>query len=400
MGEQTKNMLIGVFVIVACALIVWLILFLKPGVGDGKELLYIRFSNVNRINVGTRVLFAGKPVGEVIAVDEIFDARQNPSVDHSGNIYYYQLTLRVDSSVKVFDTDEVTIQTSGLLGEKSIAILPKSPIKGVIPRLISHQPIYAESTDPIENAFSQLSSLANEMKGTFQQLNCWLEEYSEPLGTAVTSFGGAMNEVKQLIYNANSSHLLPNIQTMICRATQTIGAIQYAIDQLNQTKTFSNAGVMIQNLTNASYSIDLITKEIKEGTGTLGRLIAGDDLYLRMTSIMSKAETLMNDLNHYGLLFHLNKSWQRQRSQRITTLNALHTPDEFKQYFETEVDQINTAMSRLSLLIDRAQVSPQKENILDNAQFQKDFSNFLRQANTLSDTLKLYNQQLVEQKNH
>src|SRR5271167_1550541 len=104
MGKQTKNMLIGLFVILACAVIVWLILFLKPGVGDGKQTLYVRFSTINQINVGTRVLFAGRPVGEVVAVQEIQDARKKPMSDVLGEIYYYQLVLKVDSSVKVYDT--------------------------------------------------------------------------------------------------------------------------------------------------------------------------------------------------------------------------------------------------------------------------------------------------------
>ena len=109
MGEQTKNMLIGVFVIASCAVIIWLILFLKPGVGDGKQTIYVRFSSINQINVGTRVLFAGKPVGEVVAIQEIYDARQKPIADVLGEIYCYQLVLKVDSSVKVYDTDEIIV---------------------------------------------------------------------------------------------------------------------------------------------------------------------------------------------------------------------------------------------------------------------------------------------------
>src|SRR3990167_9348041 len=136
MGEQTKNMLIGLFVIVACVTIVWLIMFLKPSVGDGKQTLYVRFANINQINVGTRVLFAGKPIGEVVAIQEINDARKKPLSDVLGEIYYFQLVLKIDSSVHVYDTDEITVQTSGLLGEKSIAIIPKVPPKGVTPKLV------------------------------------------------------------------------------------------------------------------------------------------------------------------------------------------------------------------------------------------------------------------------
>lgn len=69
MNEQIKNMLIGLFVVIACSLIVGIILFIEPSVGDGKQKLIVRFSNINGISVGTRVVFAGKPVGEVVDIE-------------------------------------------------------------------------------------------------------------------------------------------------------------------------------------------------------------------------------------------------------------------------------------------------------------------------------------------
>jgi phospholipid/cholesterol/gamma-HCH transport system substrate-binding protein len=95
----------------------------------------------------------------------------------------------------------------------------------------------------------------------------------------------------------------------------------------------------------------------------------------------------------------LNKSWQRQRAQRITQLNALDSPQGFKRYFENEVDDINVSMSRLSLLIDRAEVSPERDAIMNNYQFLKDFRELLRLSEELSDNLKLFNQQLMDAKN-
>ena len=164
MIDYMKNMLIGLFVVVACALIVGIILFLEPSVGDGKETLVVRFSNVNGLSLGTRVMFAGKPVGEVVAIEQIKQAREQPT-DELGQVYFYQLILHVDSSVHVYNTDEITVQTSGLLGEKSIAIIPRSPPKGVKPTLITAStPVYAESVDPLESAFNELSQLSDKVE--------------------------------------------------------------------------------------------------------------------------------------------------------------------------------------------------------------------------------------------
>ncbi len=72
-------------------------------------------------------LFAGKPVGVVAAVNEISHARETQPSDELGRLYFYQLTLKIDSKVHVYSTDQITLQTSGLLGEISIGITPRTP---------------------------------------------------------------------------------------------------------------------------------------------------------------------------------------------------------------------------------------------------------------------------------
>jgi phospholipid/cholesterol/gamma-HCH transport system substrate-binding protein len=358
MAEQIKNMLIGVFVVIACALIVWIILFLKPSVGNEGEPLFVRFADINKINVGTRVTFAGRPVGEVVKITEIKDARLQP-VDSLGDIYFYELELRVDTSVEVFDTDLVSLQTSGRLGEKSVAIMPRKPPKGVTPRRITTQPIYAESADPIEQAFTEITSVAKSANSVLDQLDHWISENSTPLSSAVSSFGDAMHQANTLLTSVNKTRLVGDMSDVMSNVKKT-------------------------------------SEDLAKGRGTIGKLIKNDDLYLRITSLMTKADTLMNDINHYGLLFNLNKTWQRSRLKRVNMLSALDSPADFRSFFEQEIDQINLAMSRLSMMIDKAQDKEQHLEILQNPSFRKDFADLLRQTEGLTDNLKLYNEQLEE----
>lgn len=397
MGEKTRNMAVGIFVIAASALIIWIILFLKPSVGDNKQILYVRFSDVNKIPIGTRVTFAGKPIGEVVAIQALPEARSKPSSDVLGHLYFYQLELRIDSHVKVYDTDEITVQTSGLLGEKSIAIIPKSPPQGVNPRLLTNKTVvYAKSVDPLEQLFTQFSDLSATVEKTFQEATRWIQQNGDDLGNAIRSAGNAMDEITSTFNSINDLEIPKQISCTVENISNTICDIQDIIADLEAKGTFTNASAAMKNFKNASCHIDQITKDIASGKGTLGRLIKGDDLYFHVNAILSKIDILMNDINHYGILFHLNKSWQRQRIQRITLLNALDTPSNFKNYFEDEVDQINISMERISLLIDKMQETPERDQILSDPLFKKDFNELLRQANELSETLKLYQQQLVE----
>lgn len=394
MIDYMKNMLIGLFVVVACALIVGIILFLEPSVGDGKETLIVRFSNVNGLSLGTRVMFAGKAVGEVVAIQQIPHAREQPT-DELGQVYFYQLVLHVDSSVHVYNTDEITVQTSGLLGEKSIAIIPRSPPKGVKPTLItSKTPIYAESVDPFESAFNELSQLSDKVEETLDKVIAWIDQNGHELGAAIRSFDDAMNEASVTLTRINQTHLVDEVKLGVQNFAVAMRDVHSAMDQLEQQDAFHNLAVTLKNARKASYAIDHVADAVAHGKGTIGKLFMDDDTYLRVTAILSKLDTTMNDVNHYGFLFNLNKEWQRTRLKQATLMNALNTPQQFRDYFNKEVDLINTSMSRLSMLVDRAENSPESHRILDSNAFQRDFADLMRRSQALYDNLKLYNEQL------
>lgn len=396
MNAQTKNLLIGIFVIAACTLLISFILFLKPSVGDGKKTYYVIFSDINKINVGTRVTFAGRPVGEVVQITQLPN-EQEQLADTLHRLYIYKLKLKVDSSVEIYDTDEVELQTSGLLGEKSVAIIPKAPPRGIVPQLVpSDQPIYANSVDPIQQAFIQLSSVAEDISCTFKQVTNWLDKNGDDVANAVRSFGCSMDQFSIAMESVNNHHLIYEMKKGFRNFGFAMGEMHKGFVELNEKHVFTNIGTAMQHFKVASANIETLSTDLVKGKGTLGRLIENDDLYLRLSGVMSKADTLMNDVNHYGILFHLNKTWQRSRTQRMNVLNSLESPSSFKNYFRTEVDQINTSMSRLSVLVERAQESPEREEIICNDLFRRDFAELMRQAQELTDKLKFYNQELLE----
>lgn len=397
MNSALKNFLVGVFVLVAIGLVFTTVLFLKPKVGDDKQMLLIRFSDINKINVGTRVMFAGRPVGEVAAISEIRDARGQPT-DELGRVYFYELKLKIDSGIKVFNTDEISLQTSGLLGEKAIAIVPKAPPLGVVPTRITTQPVYANSVDPLENAIIEFSELSNNMEDTFRHVTKWITTHGEEVATSIKSIGSASKQLEVAVASINDQQMVPAVKQGVDQFNTVLAQITSAMTDMAQKETFVNLGDAVQSIKTASKNVDMIAGDISQGKGTIGRLMVDDDLYLSSNAIMTKLNTLMNDVNNYGVLFHLNKRWQRGHQQNVTLQNALGNPKNFRSYFENEVDDINTSMARLSTLIQEASQTSERELILQSDQFKRNFSELLRQADQLSDNLRLYNQQLLDLK--
>ncbi len=104
----------------------------------------------------------------------------------------------------------------------------------------------------------------------------------------------------------------------------------------------------------------------------------------------------MNDLNHYGLLFQYDKRWQRSRTKRANTLKSLDSPKEFHDFFESEIDTITTSLGRLTELLHMAEETEERTKVMQSEAFRRDFATLLRKSQGLADSIRLYNEGLME----
>ncbi|MEC7839567.1 MAG: MlaD family protein [Chlamydiota bacterium] len=374
MFDQAKNLMIGLFVIAAVTIIIFILLFIHPMVGDEGKVLRVRFANIDKVNVGTRVNFGGKPVGEVTEIREIID-EPNPRPEHNGYVYVYELKLAVDSSVNVYNSDDVSLRTSGLLGEKSVSITPQGPKKGQELRVINDEIIYADETGTVEDTIKE-----------FKQM-------SDKIEVALDSIIENLNDITENQMWAKIADSFANIRDI----TEALNKPDEWADTLKNVSTLS------EDMVNSWGSVDeaiadskAIIANVKDGQGTVGKILMTDDLYLRITSLLNKAQTTMDDVNHYGILFHLDKNWQRLRARRLNLLQKLRTPQEFRNYFNDEVDQISTSLSRVYMVLNKTNQYDTCSNLVKDYEFTKVFSELLRRVEGVEEQLNMYNTQLQD----
>jgi phospholipid/cholesterol/gamma-HCH transport system substrate-binding protein len=302
----------------------------------------------------------------------------------------------------VYNTDEIAIRTSGLMGERSVAILPKAPPKGKVPYLISNQIVYANSVDPLENTFAQITKVAMKMQDSLDSLEDWFDENRDPLTAAIRSFDGAMSRAENALAAIDDENLVSAVKESATLLSDNLRAIR---SSLEDEQLLSKVTHLVENLDSTTTAfnqdgidtlrnLNRITSDIASGAGTVGRFVNSDDFYLRLSSLMGKAETMMNDINHYGILFQYDKSWQRNRTKRANLAKALESPTEFRSYFEGEVDNIQTALGRLSAVLERASGEPERQKIVQSESFKRDFAALQRQIQSLFESVKLYNEEL------
>lgn len=415
MNESAKNALIGFFIIAASSLAIWMLLFLHPSVGDGKQKLHVRFSYINQVAVGTRVTYAGLPVGQVAHIEELSAQEMRTKVDSLGRIYVYELTLAIDSTIKVYKSDTISLETSGLLGEKSIDITPKATKNGEPLVLIpAGQILYAQSVSSIESAFSQVEKVGKQVTETLDIVSTFFAQNSSNLSRGIEGIADTFESASHLLEVAEkrdmmdqTANLIDNLSdiTAALNDPEALHAIVQNIATLSQTfaersqelsQTIVNIDAMTADGAEAMKNFAQITGTIAAGKGTIGRFIESDDFYLNVVSMMGKVDTLLNDVNHYGILFHLNKGWQRTRMQRAQALSELSSPEQFKRYLNEEVDTVSTALARIQLLLEKAASKKDKEKILKSDVFKRDFVELMQSVQNLDTILKLYTEQLVE----
>ncbi|MCB1111103.1 MAG: MCE family protein [Chlamydiales bacterium] len=357
MIDRGKNLMIGIFVIAAVTIVIFILLFLHPTVGDDGKILRVRFANIDKVNIGTRVTFGGKPVGEVVNIEEVIE-EPNPRLPHKGQVYVYQLDLQVDSSVDVYNSDDVSLRTSGLLGEKSVNITPLPPKAGVKLRLVNDEIIYADESGSVEETFKEFKELS--------------DKFEEALDILID----ALHQAKE--------------ENLVGKIASTFANLSEITEAINKPEEL---GQIVDNARDITKSGKTVLAQVEEGKGTIGKLVMSDDLYLRLTSIFNKGETVMNDINHYGVLFHLDKNWQRLRARRLNLLAKLRTPQEFRNYFNDEMDQIATSLSRVGMILGKDECQSGC-SIIYNCEFSKAFAELLRRVEGVEESLKMYNTQL------
>lgn len=396
MAEASKNIIIGVFVLAAIVVLVWLVLFVHPSPGDTSQVLRVRFANVDKVQVGTRVTFAGEPIGKVEEIINHFNGQSDPR-QSAGPMYFFEVVLAIDSHAVVYDTDIVTTKMTGLFGERVVAIIPRRPPPGVTPtRVTADTVLYAKNEDTLDQALGDLSAVAVKMGSTFDKLSALIDDNSEGVHHAIETFDKSFDAFGATFRSINDSDLIGSIGMAFEGIGIVMEIIENDLHELEDEGMWKNTAKMMEHLSNASSNIEGITAGLRKGRGTLGRLLVGDDLYLDLRSLLSKADTAMNDINHYGLLFHQNRRWQRDRTQRANLLASINNPKAFRNYFDQEIDSISTALSRVSLMLDEAQCSCQGRNLLCDPCFAKEFATLLRHVQSLQEELGLYNEMLVD----
>jgi phospholipid/cholesterol/gamma-HCH transport system substrate-binding protein len=297
--DHFKAALLGVFVLTALALLIWFVLFLRPIVGDGGKELTLYSPTLDGIVIGTRVTYAGKPVGEISEIEVLRSPKQK---ENSPTVYVFILKASVDSSLKIFSNDRITLSTQGLLGEKSIAIFPQLPAE----KEVTLTPLYIEAGDGFGGIFEQLENVGVKVDQTLSEITHFFKENSGPVHDTLLA-------VKEVALELKKSDIAGTLQHLD-QASLSLRDASIALERLVEEVDRSQ---MLSKLSNSFTSLDSILGSIDRGEGTLGRLIRDDGYCRQIHNILCRLDLFLYDVNRFGILYHWNSVWKREQRWRL-----------------------------------------------------------------------------------
>ena len=302
--KYKKEILIGITVVVAVALLFWGLNFLK-----GTNLLtphntyYAQYERVDGITVSSPVVLSGVQIGLVKAI--------NFSDPKTGKV---KLTLQIDNEDVFIPKDsKAKIVSADILGSKAIQIVQGN----------SSEPI--EPGEEFQTAVE--TSLKEEVNQQILPLKLKAEELIASLDSAISVVQVILNEdarkniksgltefektLKNLEFATRAlDTLLITEKGKIARITSNLSAVTTTFknnsdnldNTLNNLSAISDslaAADITQTVNNAKKALadvsEIMTK-INEGEGSMGKLINNDTLYYNLEKSAEDLDKLLKDM--------------------------------------------------------------------------------------------------------
>jgi phospholipid/cholesterol/gamma-HCH transport system substrate-binding protein len=245
--------------------------------------------------------------------------------------------------------------------------------------------LYAASGGSVEETFITINKLSTRVERVFDEVG----DVFQILGEAkfwdnLTSGAQSFKEIATAANNPEEiKSTLDNLHTFSGNLKDSWKKIDKGVEDI------AKAAEGFMDI--ASLAKDLF-KTIDEGNGSIGAILKKDDFYLQLKSIMSKVETLMNDINHYGILYSSDRRWQRQRERKAAVISKLCTPQSFRNYFNDQIDEITSTLERVQAVV----IESEEKGCEFDCCYEKVFADLLRRVETIGEMIIRVNQEINE----
>lgn len=335
-----KEIKIGIVSFITLLVFIWGYQFLKgKNVFEGTSTYYIKYNNIDQLEVASPVLVNGYKVGSVVNI------KMDPA-DYTKLI----VSINVKNEIKIPKNTNALITSMGLVGGKGIILQISGPCSG---------DNCAKSGEYLQGGtLSMLSSMVpeGEIDSYFSKIKSGLMSIVDTLSVEGKNNESVLNTKRIL---KNLAEITNNLQSILAANQQTVNASLSNINQFSANlkannknisdilsklsgvsgdldnaeidslsakaaKTVVNLNENLKELenvlkkTNTTFNnLNGIVTDVENGKGSLGKLMKNDELYDNINLTLKHSNLLLQDMRLYpGRYFNLSL-FKSKKSQYV-----------------------------------------------------------------------------------
>lgn len=277
--DRTTQTKVGIFILIGLITIGLMVVYFGR-LGEGVRNYYnlrVEFPNAAGLLRGAEVLLAGAKIGRVM---------DNPVILPDMNGVY--VNLRIFDDVKIPASSEFAVGSSGLLGDKYVVINLKENAK-------ESPPIAPGSTIKGVNDGGGLGGMAEDAGALVAELRATVANVNsvvKKLDTGILSEEGV----------ASLRETLKNLQTTSSSLATASAKVDLVVTQADSAiqsgkGTMDSAKKAADELQKALADIRSLVREVRQGQGALGTLIANREM-------ADNLKALVANMRRYGILWY------------------------------------------------------------------------------------------------
>ncbi|VAW35921.1 hypothetical protein MNBD_DELTA02-174 [hydrothermal vent metagenome] len=387
MIKLTPETKVGLFVIVGIALLV--IMSLKLGGVDiasdeGYE-LKMRLDNAIGLDPGAAITIAGVEVGNVKSI----------ALEGSKAL----ITIKVRSGVEVMRNYTVALKTSGLLGEKYLALIP-----GIKPA-----PLLTDG-DEIKSiaAYSDMDRLITALSDVAVDIKKITGSLGDVLGGKdnQASLGSIIKNLQEITSSVNSIVAENDVRfTTVMKNMESFSASLKDITEMlaankgnfnatmkNVSEAMATLNKIAPNVNSTVSSISKIAKRIERGEGTIGKLINDDETHTNINQALTGINKFINKADRFRTYISFRSEFLFDESDTKNYASLRLQPKPGKYYLIEVIDDPRghrTTSKRTKVIngqTTRAKVTTTDDDVTFSVQIAKRLSDLTLRGGMIEST--------------
>jgi phospholipid/cholesterol/gamma-HCH transport system substrate-binding protein len=319
---------VGIFVLVAIVILIFLILNASGDINPFKKKLHLKaqFADANGLRKGSEVRLSGVRVGKIDDI-KLLPPTNDPAAPRVEAVMTIEATIDGRPATERIRKDSTATQGSpSLLGNEMLINI--SPGTALAPQVADNDTLRSSSANTVNDFATSGTDLAQRLSKLSDQVSLIVKDVQDGKGTV----GRLFND--EALYN--------NLNATVRETEDVMRQIRSGNGSAGR---FVNDPALYNNANEIALQLRRISEDLRAGRGTAGKLLTNDELYNRINRTADRLDRSVEQVNF--MIAEINAGHG--------TLGKLVKDEQIYNDARSAIARFNTTAERIDNIVASAQ---------------------------------------------